>query len=120
MHTFPDDEDRGTDMVEGHEEGDEVTKGWRGVEADSGGCRCAVRWRGEARWEEIQEAIVWREKIGTEPRERQLRIIHHRHTEHQSDIPNWSPDRERSLCFSGRDAVYVEVTLPANIEQWRG
>lgn len=47
---------------------------------------------GEARWEEIQVAIVWREKIGAEARERQLKIIHHIHTEPQSDIPNWSPD----------------------------
>jgi len=48
-----------------------------------------VRWRGEARWEEIQQAIVWRERPGVETREKQLRIIHqHLHT--HTDIHNTS------------------------------
>lgn len=58
-------------------------------EEGSGGCRCAVRWRGEARWEEIQQAIVWRERTGVEPRDRQLSIIQSlrtgTHTWHQLD-----------------------------------
>lgn len=85
MHTFPDDKGHSTDMIEGQKEG-----GYGGLrgKAGCGGCRCVVRLRGEARWEEIQEAIVWRGTTGAEPRARQLRIIHHIHTEHQSDIPN--------------------------------
>ena len=53
--------------------------GYRGLgRGGHGGCRCAVRWRREARWEEIQRAIVWRERTGADPREKQLNTIHQR------------------------------------------
>lgn len=45
-------------------------------EEDNGGCRCETQWSREARWEEIQKAIVWRERTGADPREKQLRTIH--------------------------------------------
>ena len=93
-------------------------------EEENGGCRCAARWRREARWEEIQQAIVWRERTGADPRERQLRIIHqslltHTHThkkawliesKHQSAVLRWSPDPDGQRS-TGNDALVGEPLI---------
>lgn len=57
VRTFPDDEESSTDMARSYR----GSGGYGGPEGEeeNGGCRCAVRWRREARWEEIQQAIVW-------------------------------------------------------------
>lgn len=58
-------------ICRGHAEGAEVTEG-RGEGRED----ADVHWRREARWEEIQHAIVWREGTGLGQRVRQLSTIH--------------------------------------------
>lgn len=102
-------------------------------EEENGGCRCAARWRREARWEEIQQAIVWRERTGADPRERQLRIIHqslltHTHTQKgmtdrveapvsRSSLVTWSWWAKVNRKWCARWRALNKLTVPANTEQ---
>lgn len=52
--------------------------GWGMVDGGGGGCRCAAWWRRQARWEEIQQPIVWGGRKLTR--------------EHQSGALHGSPD----------------------------
>lgn len=52
-----------------------------GGDGGGGGCRCAAWWRREARWEEIQQPIVWGGR----------KLTH----EHQSGALHGSPDGQR-------------------------
>lgn len=75
-------------------------------EAGGGGCRCAAWWWREARWEEIQQPIVWGGR----------KLTH----EHQSGALHWSPDDQRGPKVSVfEETTLFELLTVRNGTQWK-
>lgn len=91
--------------------------GYRAPEggAECGGCRCAMWWWREARWEEIQQPIVWGGQELTHEKG-SWEAAFQTEPEHQSGALHWSPDSQRVLKVS----VFEEMMFFELLMGWDG